>query len=535
MIYIRGCLIALRHHYCTKGLYFVHFLLINLHSLFNCVTFAADFNQSKVKMKKTILNLMAFAAASSALAGGLLTNTNQNAAFNRNFAQEGKIDITSIYANPAGGAFLAPGWHLSLNNQTAFQRRTIDTTFPLFQQNRDNPEQTHSFVGKATAPAIPSFTASYNREKWSVSAHFALTGGGGKCEFDRGLGSFEAIAAAIPSAVTTGIAGQLMANGYPQPTASAMAQQVGPDSYSMNSSMKGNSYYFGLQLGGTYKFTDNISGYVGIRGIYATCSYEGFVGDFKLYNSQTGAQALPSTMMGGAPYTALVSASYGGADPTITLNCDQTGFGVTPIVGFDWKMNDNWNFVAKYEFKTKMRLENKSEMNDYTASVAEQNATLGQFKDGTKIAADIPAIASAGVQFSPIEVLRINAGFHYYFDKEATQYGDKQDRIDDNTWEMSAGAEFDCGKRLTLSAGWQRSKYGLSDAYMNDLSFTTSNNSIGLGARILVTERLNIDFGYMQTFYDSREVSVKLSEIITKTDKYERTNRVFGLGVNLKF
>lgn len=54
-------------------------------------------------------------AASNAFAGGLLTNTNQNAAFVRNFAQEGKIDITSIYANPAGGAFLSRGWHLSLN------------------------------------------------------------------------------------------------------------------------------------------------------------------------------------------------------------------------------------------------------------------------------------------------------------------------------------------------------------------------------------------------------------------------------------
>ena len=61
---------------------------------------------------------MAFATVSNAFAGGLLTNTNQNAAFVRNFAQEGKIDITSIYANPAGGAFLENGWHLSLNNQT---------------------------------------------------------------------------------------------------------------------------------------------------------------------------------------------------------------------------------------------------------------------------------------------------------------------------------------------------------------------------------------------------------------------------------
>ena len=57
-------------------------------------------------MKTRIYLVAAFSfVAASVFAGGLLTNTNQNAAFVRNFAQEGKIDLTSIYTNPAGGAF----------------------------------------------------------------------------------------------------------------------------------------------------------------------------------------------------------------------------------------------------------------------------------------------------------------------------------------------------------------------------------------------------------------------------------------------
>ena len=219
-------------------------------------------------MKKTIFSLTAFVAASSAFAGGLLTNTNQNAAFVRNFAQEGQITLTSIYANPAGGAFLSKGWHLSLNSQTAFQERNIDTTFPLFKANTNDPEETHRFEGNATAPIVPSFTVSFNREKWSLSAHFAITGGGGKCEFNEGLGSFESIGASIPSAVVSGIQKKLMVAGYPESTAALMAKQAGPDRYSMNSSMKGRSYYFGLQLGGTYKILDNLSAYLGIRGVY---------------------------------------------------------------------------------------------------------------------------------------------------------------------------------------------------------------------------------------------------------------------------
>ena len=44
----------------------------------------------------------------------------------------------------------------------------------------------------------------------------------------------------------------------------------------------------------------------------------------------------------------------------VTLNCDQTGFGVTPIIGIDWKINDQWNLAAKYEFKTRIRLKNEA-------------------------------------------------------------------------------------------------------------------------------------------------------------------------------
>ena len=41
------------------------------------------------------------------------------------------------------------------------------------------------------------------------------------------------------------------------------------------------------------------------------------------------------------------------------LDCDQTGWGVTPILGLDFKMN-KWNIGVKYEFNTKLNVENKT-------------------------------------------------------------------------------------------------------------------------------------------------------------------------------
>lgn len=476
---------------------------------------------------------MAFVAASSTFAGGLLTNTNQNAAFVRNFAQEGQITLTSIYANPAGGAFLSPGWHLSLNSQTAFQERNIDTKFPLFKANTNDPEETHRFEGKATAPIIPSFTVSYNRDKWSLSAHFAISGGGGKCEFDKGLGSFETIGASIPSAVVSGIAEEMKKNGYPEATAIATAKKYGPDSYTMNSSMKGRSYYFGLQLGGTYKILDNLSAYVGVRGVYATCSYSGFVGDLQLYNSATGATSLPAAM-GGAQFVDKVRDKYQVPEVTIDMNCDQTGFGVCPIIGIDWEINKHWNVAAKYEFRTKMSLKNKSQMSEMTKLLAntEQGAALGQFEDGKKVREDVPALLAIGAQYSPIEKVRLDVAYHQFFDKDSKKYDDKQNLINHNTHEFIVGGEYDICKLITISASYEYTLYGLGDAFMNDLSFNLSNYMVGGGVRIHPSKYFNVDLGYMCTFYNSRNVSTQMAPGVFKTDHYDRKNHTFGIGFN---
>ena len=436
-----------------------------------------------------------FVAVSNTFAGGLLTNTNQNAAFVRNFAQEGKIDLTSIYANPAGGAFLANGWHLSLNSQTAFQRREIETSFPLFALNTDNPNPTHDFLGKATAPIIPSLTASYNHDKWSISAHFAISGGGGKCEFDRGLGSFEAAYA--------GVLYQLA------PTLLPPGVQF--RGYTLNSYMRGKSYHFGLQIGGTYKFTDNVAGYVGIRGLYATSNYNGFV------------NPAVSTNVGNVPLN-----NYG-----IDLNCDQTGIGAAIILGVDWRINDKWNVSAKYECPTRLNLKNKSEITVVEDLVKEKAAgILGQFEDGKKVREDVPGLLALGVQYSPIEKVRLGAAYHQFFDKVSTKFLNKEELIRHNTHEFLLGAEYDICKLITVSASWETTSYGLDDDYMNDLSFNLSNHMVGGGVRINATKRFSVDLGYMCTFYNSRNVTT-MTAAGPKTDHYDRKNHTFGIGLNL--
>ncbi len=486
-----------------------------------------------MKTKQMIALAAMLLASGTAMAGGLTTNSNQNASFLRQMSQDAIIDITGLYLNPAGTAFLQDGWHFSINWQNARQSRDITTTFPYFQQNIDNPTATHTFEGNASAPVIPSLHVSYNHDKWSLNANLSLGGGGGKCEFDQGLGSFEAayssvLAQSVPGMLPTMLLPALtqayIAQQVPEAQAAAIAAQLAETGeytgYSLGSYMKGRQYYFGFSVGATYKFLDNLAGFVGLRGVYATNNYNGYV--------------RPSVTVNVPANAALQFPGYSAATPLdgygIDLNCDQTGFGITPILGIDYRINRHWNVAARYEAETKLRVKNKTEQ--VVADIVKERAgsVLEQFEDGRKVDANIPGILSAGVQYSPIDAVRLMGGWHYYFDKAAKQYADKQELIDKNTQEFSAGVEWDINKYVTVSCSWQNTRYGLSDAYMNDLSFNLSNNMIGGGVRVNPTERLHIDVGYMHTFYKDRDV-VSLSG--QKTDSYHRSNRVIGIGVNL--
>ena len=290
---------------------------------------------------KTVCLTAAIASSSATFAGGLLTNTNQHVAFNRMMSREASIGIDGVYYNPAGVVFMGEGNHLAINWQAAWQTRTINNDYKLFTNNVNNPTTPRDFKGKAVAPVIPSFQYAYNKGRWSFQGNFALTGGGGKCTFDNGLGSFEKIvsetamgAIGLADAIDNKLGAEMF-------TSDKAFGKKG--SYSFNSYMQGRQYFFGLSAGAAYKVNDNFSVYAGLRGIYATCNYYGYVEDIKVGNMPL--------------YQVLDPSKENSAN--IELSCDQSGIGFTPMLAVDYKTG-RWNFSAKYEFKTRMRLKNKS-------------------------------------------------------------------------------------------------------------------------------------------------------------------------------
>ena len=486
-------------------------------------------------MKKLFLiGAMALMVSNSTFAGGILTNTNQNATFLRNPARNAAIAIDGVYSNPAGIAFLPEGFHLSVSWQAAWQKRLMDVNNNLFGMNANNQSANREFVGETNAPVIPSFQAAYViNDKWSVSAQFAVGGGGGACEFNEGLPMFEEL-----------IGGIVYKNGG--------------NSYALNQNLTGEQYFYGFQVGATYKVTDNFSVFGGARGVLANCSYTGAIANIKA-NGMNAAEysALSEQAAAGAQQAATAAQQYAAAGMAAEaaqyaamaeqykaaavqagtvaaligdykLDCSQSGFGITPIIGLDWNLG-KLNLAAKYEFRTKINLENESNNSANLTALATQVPAVAVYADGAKVRSDIPAILTLGAMYQITDNVRAMGGFHYYWDKDAKGTPIKKG---DNTWEANFGVEWDVTDKVLLSFGGQRTQFGFDDADMADTNFFTSCSSIAIGGAYKFSEKMKLNVGYMHSFYDNHKVVNAESGI---TRNYTRKNDAVGVSLDITF
>lgn len=498
-------------------------------------------------------------------AGGIVTNTNQSASFIRMPAQDATISIEGVYYNPAGLVHLDNGFHVSVNSQTIMQTREISSTFPMNQQN---------FQGDVFAPVFPTFYAVYKKDKVAYSLGVNPIGGGGSAKFESGLPSFEQMVAVIPTSLSDG--------GIPT------------SQYSMNSSFNGNSLNWGFQFNASYALTDMISLSLGFRYVIANNTYEGYLKDIMInpmhpLNSQGAGNMVSAPLFfsavsdaatgaanslqpiidgGGGTFTLdqLVGAGYitqgqadqlsGGLganyDPTWTadqvqgayyvtagkmadsaaatankeVDASQTSSGISPIIGVNLKFSENLNVALKYEHKTNMTLTNKTILDD-----------VGLYPEGAKTPNDMPSLLTVGVGYRPMNKLFVTGGFHYYFDKNA-KYGkkingefvDNEEVMDGNSWEAAFGLEYMVTDNLLVSAGYLLTKTGANDKFHSDLSHSLNSNSVGLGGKYMINQRLGLNLGFMYT----------INEGYTKNftgykEEYNRNTMVAAIGFDYKF
>lgn len=487
-----------------------------------------------------------------AYAGGYNTNTNQDAAYHRNFAREAATETDAAYSNPAGTVFMADGLHISFAAQAAFQTRDMESTFAAY-----GADSVRKFDGKAVAPFVPSLQAVYKKNNWAGFLNFAVPGGGGKAEFKNGVPLLEKNIAQIP--------------------ASLNALGVKTTEYSAETSIKGQQFIFGLTVGGAYKFNEHLSAALAMRVCYASNKYEGEMKNVRInpngkemlasnFFAATAADYLDKAKQatagadqyeaaaqqykaGGAEAEAQAAltnatalrekakqaeaaakqmAETGEATKDGSLDCKQTGWGVSPIVGLDYKYGPV-TLATRYEFKTKIKVKNETST-DFT----------GFYADGAEDRDDMPALWSLGMNCEMSKNVTLCTGYRYYFDKDAHFLNGSEKYIEHGTKELTFGVEWNASKLFMFSCSYMRTQFSYSDAFLrSNINFNNSSNNFGLGGRFNINEHLQVELGGFFTLYEDRDVISPAKGYndtpFVGVDHFERTNFACAIGIDYHF
>jgi long-subunit fatty acid transport protein len=213
------------------------------------------------------------------------------------------------------------------------------------------------------------------------------------------------------------------------------------------------------------------------------------------------------------------------------VDAEQTGTGITPIIGLNFTPSDKFNFSVRYEFQTKLDLETE----------VPTGMGAGIFIDGTTVVADMPAELSLGVNYSPIKNLLISASFDEYFDKAVDYDGSEDidvDQIDKNFLQYGLGVEYALSEKFRLSTGWTHTSTGVNSNYQSDQSFSTNTNSFGAGFGYHISPVVDLNIGAQYTFYD--EGSKSYNHMLGTTpipviETYNKSTWLIAAGLDFSF
>jgi len=208
----------------------------------------------------------------------------------------------------------------------------------------------------------------------------------------------------------------------------------------------------------------------------------------------------------------------------------QKGFGITPIIGFNYAPNDDWTFAAKYEFKTNLTLENETVVDD-----------LGLFPDGAEGDYDVPAILSTGIAYRGVDWLEAQLSYNIYFDKDVDfgyniRYktaGELVKReIDNHGHEVTLGFQFNLSEKFAVSVGGLALRTGVADSYQSDFSFSNDANGFGLGFMWKLTEKLVLDAGFSNIWYGDETVTFTDPDVGPYQETYGKKSLSAAIGLS---
>ena len=311
----------------------------------------------KMRIFNVIVMCIIMLCPSMAWAQGYLNDaTTSSAVLTRDPARQASTEIDAVVTNPAGTVFLPDGFHVSVGGIFSY-----------------GDIKSYKEDGKALARyttetrVLPAIQAAFKKGNWAVSASFATEGGFGHREMGAGGVLTDAMNFYIDAMefnksfadLTTSIndllsMGDAAANMRPEDKVQFLSRDNTVSLYNR-----------AIRLGGSYRFNDKWSVYVGVKANYvATESGDGTY--MAVVRPSTGEQwsysdyflkEIPNVENSMLPESEkstlrniVETAAENGCQVDGELNgYDNDSWGFAPIIGVDFKTGD-FNFGAKYEF-----------------------------------------------------------------------------------------------------------------------------------------------------------------------------------------
>ncbi len=465
-------------------------------------------------------------------AGGLLTNTNQSAQFMRMLSRSATTSIDAVYFNPAGLIKMDNGFYISINSQTLHQTKTVISQYPLLNAS--------TYDGDIKVPVFPTAFAVYKKDKLAFSLGFGPNSGGGSAEFGTGLPSFEkTISQLVP-----GLAGL-----------KAMGQSV--TNYKTNISFKGESIFWGIQAGVTFKLCDMFSVYGGLRYLPSKNTYTGSITNIQVMAN--GAYTNASTYLtstvppiltglaaqataGAAGVAPLIAAGAG----NLTLATLQGAGYITAaqraqIEGGLLSLGSTQAQINAMSASTIQATYNgaAANLNGQAAQLIAKGALLKDKSVDTKqTGSGITPIL--GLNISPVEGLNIGMKYEFKTKLELTNatkvddtgmFPDKATSNSDLPSVFTLGADYKLTKKLLVSASythygdkcvdWGKNIYGESrDINHNEWE-------LALGAQYQILKKIAISAGYMRT-------NIGVSNLFNSDFSFYGPSNTVGAGFEIK-
>ena len=429
-----------------------------------------------------------------------------------NQSQNGMINKSSVYYNPAGLVHLDNGTYFHIGAQLAVGHEKMDYNGKEYKAD--------------LLQYIPTLALYSVRDERTIFWTFGGLGGGGDLEYKDGVAG----TAVVPD-ILNGIVGKFKDT--------PIGGMIGNLHFTDNgSSAEGKSLYGQTTIGRAWKVNDKLSMSIAGR---AVLGMKKLKGDINVKSSN------PSLV----------------EDLHANMDSDRTAWGLGAQIGLNYKATDRLNLAMRYDSRVKLNF--KASGNEKPAELkilGNKLTDVGfsgfypEYADGTKTRRDLPAILALGASYKVTDRWTTAISGNYYFNKDA-----KMDRVAgtitipnplnqkesitlkglepeyDNGWEIALGNEYKLNEKWTLLGSVNYAHTGAKVSSYDDIEFALNSVTVGAGVKYAPTDCDEWVFTVCHFFYDQEtgHYDKKYADYGIANPEYDKNITAFGLAYTKKF